>query len=85
METGMRMKMEAAAPFAGMVMVECAQVGLMIASKQAMSTGMSNLVFVLYSNALAALVLLPFSFFFHRSLFSHHFFSNNIVPLKIAP
>lgn len=53
-------------PTVGMVMAECAQVGLMMFSKAAMSNGMSNLIFVFYSNALASLVLLPISFFFHR-------------------
>ncbi|PON98897.1 Plant-drug/metabolite exporter [Trema orientale] len=54
-------------PTVGMVMAECAQVGLMIFSKAAMSDGMSNLVFIFYSNALAALILLPSSLLFHRS------------------
>ncbi|KMT07306.1 hypothetical protein BVRB_6g149350 isoform A [Beta vulgaris subsp. vulgaris] len=56
-----------AAPYIGMLMAECCQVGLMIISKQAMSAGMSTFVFVCYSNAFASLILLPFSFFFHRS------------------
>ncbi|XWS63633.1 hypothetical protein CRYUN_Cryun06bG0117600 [Craigia yunnanensis] len=51
----------------GMVMAECVQVGLMILGKAAMSHGMSNFVFVFYSNALASLILLPSSFLFHRS------------------
>lgn len=54
------------APVIGMMMAECAQVGLMFAGRAAMSNGMSNLVFVFYSNALASLVLLPASFLFHR-------------------
>lgn len=58
--------MKNSAPFVGMVMAECAQVGLMILSKQAMATGMSSLVFVLYSNCLASLILLPCSLL-HRS------------------
>ncbi|XP_042497001.1 WAT1-related protein At5g40240-like [Macadamia integrifolia] len=49
-------------PYAGMVMVECMDVGLTTLSKAAMSRGMSHYVFVFYSNALATLVLLPFSF-----------------------
>ncbi|XP_061992614.1 WAT1-related protein At3g28050-like isoform X2 [Rosa rugosa] len=57
----------AALPIVGMVLAECAQAGLMIVSKAAMSTGMNNLIFVCYSNALAAFVLLPTSLFFHRS------------------
>ncbi|KAJ6910965.1 hypothetical protein NC652_021569 [Populus alba x Populus x berolinensis] len=61
------MGLKAAVPFVGMVMAECAQVGLMILSKAAMSDGMTNFIFVLYSNALASLILLPSSFFLHRS------------------
>ncbi|CAN1852768.1 WAT1-related protein At3g28050 [Linum perenne] len=49
-----------------MIMAECAQVGLMIVSKQVMSQGMSSFIFVLYSNFLASLVILPFSLIFHR-------------------
>ncbi|WCJ21692.1 nodulin MtN21 /EamA-like transporter family protein [Euphorbia peplus] len=57
-----------ALPFVGMIMVECAQVGLMSISKLAMSQGMmSSFIFVFYSNALASLVLLPVSLLFHRS------------------
>lgn len=59
--------MKSAVPFVGMIMAECAQVGLMILSKIAMSSGMSNLVFVFYSNALATLLLLPSYFLFYRS------------------
>ena len=55
-----------ALPFVGMVMAEFAQVGLMIVGKQAMSKGMSNLVFIFYSNAFASLILLPSSLLFHR-------------------
>ncbi|XWS34847.1 hypothetical protein CRYUN_Cryun21dG0072200 [Craigia yunnanensis] len=58
---------EIALPMVGMVMAECAQVGLMIMGKAAMSHGMSNFIFVFYSNALASLILLPSSFLFHRS------------------
>ncbi|XP_021293104.1 WAT1-related protein At3g28050-like isoform X2 [Herrania umbratica] len=58
---------EIALPLVGMVLAECAQVGLMIMGKAAMSHGMSNFVFVFYSNALASLILLPSSFVFHRS------------------
>ncbi|GAV90031.1 EamA domain-containing protein [Cephalotus follicularis] len=56
-----------ALPCVGMVLAECAQTGLIIVSKAAMSHGMSNLIFVFYSNALASLILLPFSFLVHRS------------------
>ncbi|XP_074309824.1 WAT1-related protein At3g28050-like [Silene latifolia] len=58
-----------AGPYIGMIIAECCQVGLLLISKQAFTlTGMSNFVFVTYSNALASLILLPFSFFFHRSV-----------------
>jgi hypothetical protein len=53
-------------PIVGMVMAECAQAGRMILGKAAMSNGMSSFVFVLYSNAIACLILLPSSFLFHR-------------------
>ena len=55
-----------ALPFVGMVMAEFAQVGLMIVGKQAMSKGMSNFVFIFYSNAFASLILLPSALLFHR-------------------
>ncbi|KAJ4847067.1 hypothetical protein Tsubulata_015753 [Turnera subulata] len=64
---GRRITKAGALPYIGMVMAECAQVGLMIVSKVAMSDGMSSFIFVLYSNALASLILLPSSFLFHRS------------------
>uniref|UniRef100_A0A2P2JWK8 WAT1-related protein At3g28050 isoform X2 n=1 Tax=Rhizophora mucronata TaxID=61149 RepID=A0A2P2JWK8_RHIMU len=63
----MNMEAKVALPFMGMVMAESAQVGLMIISKAVMSKGMSNLIFVFYSNALASLILLPSSLLFHRS------------------
>ncbi|KAL9251193.1 WAT1-related protein [Drosera capensis] len=47
---------EIAAPYVGMIMAECAQVGLIILSKQALSSGMSSFVFVTYSHALVALI-----------------------------
>ncbi|MBA0558606.1 hypothetical protein Golob_015618 [Gossypium lobatum] len=56
----------ASAPFAAMVAVECLDVGLTTLSKAAMSKGMSHFVLVVYSNALASLILLPAAFFFTR-------------------
>jgi len=53
-------------PFVGMIMAEFAQVGLIILSKQAMAQGMTNFIFIFYSNAIAALLLLPTSFLIHR-------------------
>uniref|UniRef100_A0A2N9G642 WAT1-related protein n=1 Tax=Fagus sylvatica TaxID=28930 RepID=A0A2N9G642_FAGSY len=54
-------------PFAAMVMVQCLDVGLTTLSKAAMSKGMSHYVFVVYSNALATLILLPTSFIINRN------------------
>lgn len=72
-----------AAPYIAMLMAECCQVGLMIISKQAMNTGMTTFVFVSYSNALASLILLPFSLFFHRSPPFSHFPSISSISLKL--
>ncbi|XP_057950124.1 WAT1-related protein At5g40230-like isoform X2 [Malania oleifera] len=52
---------------AAMMAVECLEVGSHTLSKAAMSRGMSNFIFVLYDNALAALLLVPASFFFYWS------------------
>ncbi|XP_019456817.1 PREDICTED: WAT1-related protein At5g40240-like isoform X2 [Lupinus angustifolius] len=53
-------------PFAAMVIVECLDVGLTTMSKAAMSKGMNHFTFVVYSNALATLILIPSSFFIKR-------------------
>ncbi|KAL8035756.1 hypothetical protein ABFS82_12G114500 [Erythranthe guttata] len=57
----------AVVPYVGMVVVQIAQVGLMVAGKIAMSTGMTTFAFIFYSNALASLILLPITFFIYRS------------------
>ncbi|EPS67353.1 hypothetical protein M569_07421, partial [Genlisea aurea] len=54
-------------PYLGMVLSTTAQVGLIIISKRALASGMSNYTFVAYSNALAALLLLPLSLLVHKS------------------
>ncbi|KAL1556717.1 WAT1-related protein-like protein [Salvia divinorum] len=56
-----------ATPYLGMVLASTAQVGLIIISKSALASGMTNYTFVAYSNALAALILLPLSLLVHRS------------------
>ncbi|KAG8366183.1 hypothetical protein BUALT_Bualt17G0050100 [Buddleja alternifolia] len=61
------MGMENALTYVGMVMVQLAQVGLMIAGKMAMANGMTTFTFTFYSNAFASLILLPISFFIYRS------------------
>ncbi|MFS8031583.1 putative EamA domain-containing protein [Helianthus anomalus] len=53
--------------YAGMVATQVAQVLLMIVSKEAIADGMTSYSFIFYSNAIASLILLPFSHLFHRS------------------
>ncbi|GFZ17488.1 nodulin MtN21 /EamA-like transporter family protein [Actinidia rufa] len=50
-----------------MVMVECFGVGLTTLSKAAMTKGMSHFVFVVYSDAIATLILLPSAFLLTRT------------------
>ena len=66
-EMGIRSCLLGLLPFAAMVMIECLDVGLTTLSKAAMSRGMSNYVFVVYSHALATLILFPSSFIINRS------------------
>ncbi|XP_027076372.1 WAT1-related protein At5g40240-like [Coffea arabica] len=53
-------------PFTAMVTVECVSVGLSTIFKAATLKGLNYRVFMLYSNGLSALILLPLCFFFHR-------------------
>ncbi|KAK8673536.1 hypothetical protein V6N13_111865 [Hibiscus sabdariffa] len=52
-----------AVPFVAMITVECTDVGLSVISKAALSKGMSNMVSVVYFNALGTLILLPYFIF----------------------
>lgn len=62
-----RMGMESSAiPFFAMVVMELAQVGLMVAAEAAMATGMTAFTFITYSNLLACLILIPTSILIHR-------------------
>lgn len=61
------MGVESALPYVAMVICQFAQVGLLIASKEAMKTGMTTFVFTFYSSAFASAILLPSSFLFYRS------------------
>ncbi|KAF8399294.1 hypothetical protein HHK36_015159 [Tetracentron sinense] len=54
-------------PFTALVMTECTNVGLNTIFKAAMFRGMNQIVFIVYSYALASLILLPSSFIFHRA------------------
>ncbi|XP_059448124.1 LOW QUALITY PROTEIN: WAT1-related protein At1g70260 [Corylus avellana] len=51
-------------PFMVMVAMEGCTIGLTIFAKTAITNGMSPFVFVVYTNALASLLLLPFTFIF---------------------
>ncbi|KAM7512431.1 hypothetical protein LguiB_011306 [Lonicera macranthoides] len=51
-----------AAPMVAMITVECTDVGLSTLCKEAITKGMSNLVFIVYYNALGTIILLPFVF-----------------------
>lgn len=47
-----------------------------------MATGMTNLTFVAYSNALAALILLPLSLLVHRLVLITQFYAIQSEPLR---
>ncbi|KAL0305041.1 UNVERIFIED_CONTAM: WAT1-related protein [Sesamum angustifolium] len=53
-------------PCAAMVVVEGCIIGLTIMASTSMSKGMSPYVFVVYTNALGSIILLPYSFFFDK-------------------
>ncbi|KAH6757791.1 hypothetical protein C2S51_038633 [Perilla frutescens var. frutescens] len=57
----------AAVPYIGMVIVQFAQVGLMVAGKVAIANGMTTFTFIFYSNIMASLILLPICVSIHRS------------------
>ncbi|KAB1200309.1 hypothetical protein CJ030_MR0G007659 [Morella rubra] len=56
-----------AVPFTVMVAMEACTIGLTILAKTAITNGMSPFVFVVYTNAIATILLLPYSFMFHCS------------------
>lgn len=54
-------------PCTAMVIIEMCTIFLTIMASTAMSRlGMSSFVFVVYTNALSSIILLPFSYFYHR-------------------
>ena len=71
-------------PLTAMVTMECANVGLNTLFKGATLNGMSYHVFVVYSYAVAALLLLPSPFCSHRSLSLLCFFQTQFIPIKMA-
>ncbi|KAK8529469.1 hypothetical protein V6N13_102384 [Hibiscus sabdariffa] len=54
------------APFTVMVIMESCTIALTILAKTALTGGLSPFVFVVYTNAVASSLLLPFSFLYHR-------------------
>ncbi|KAJ9564811.1 hypothetical protein OSB04_000777 [Centaurea solstitialis] len=72
----MKSFMEKALPFLAMVMVECGEVGMITLGKAAMNNGLSNLVYVVYYNALGTVLLLP-NFVIHSC-------RNNRRPLTLS-
>ncbi|KAG2322324.1 hypothetical protein Bca52824_015537 [Brassica carinata] len=62
----MEVKVREFVPFVAMVIMEACTIALTIMAKTALTGGMSPFVFVVYTNALGSILLLPFSFFFHR-------------------
>lgn len=53
-------------PFIVMVIMEGCTIGLTILAKTAITNGMSPFVFIVYTNALATIILLPCSFLLHN-------------------
>ncbi|PIN23557.1 hypothetical protein CDL12_03720 [Handroanthus impetiginosus] len=53
-------------PFVAMVAAECTTVGSSTVYKAAVSKGLSYHIFMLYSYAISALVLIPLAYIFHR-------------------
>ncbi|XP_034682306.1 WAT1-related protein At1g70260-like [Vitis riparia] len=62
-----RMRLWEVIPFSVMVLMEGCTVGLTIMTKTVMAKGMSQFVFVVYSNALSSIILLPYSLMFRRT------------------
>ncbi|KAL1215341.1 WAT1-related protein [Cardamine amara subsp. amara] len=54
-------------PFIAMAIMEACTIALTIMAKTALTGGMSPFVFVVYTNAFGSILLLPFSFFFHKN------------------
>ncbi|KAL3636328.1 hypothetical protein CASFOL_020875 [Castilleja foliolosa] len=64
---GLKVVLGEVLPCAAMVTVEGCVIGLTIMANTAMARGMSPFVFVVYTNALGSIILIPFSFFYHRA------------------
>ncbi|KAK4477398.1 hypothetical protein RD792_016619 [Penstemon davidsonii] len=53
-------------PFAALVTAECTNVGVNILYKAAVTKGLSYHVFMVYSYAISALIMIPLAYFIHR-------------------
>lgn len=72
-------KLGEGAPFTVMVIMEGCTIALTIMAKTVMSRGMSPFVFVVYTNALGTLILLPYSFLYHRERAEQPLFTLPVV------
>ncbi|CAA7014359.1 unnamed protein product [Microthlaspi erraticum] len=63
----MKVRKDEFMPFVAMVIMEACTIALTIMTKTALTGGMSPFVFVVYTNAFGSILLLPFSFFFHKN------------------
>lgn len=79
---GVGSKLGEVAPFTVMVIMEGCTIALTIMAKTVMSRGMSPFVFVVYTNALGTLILLPYSFLYHRERSTH---THTLIYLYIFP
>ncbi|KAK1415720.1 hypothetical protein QVD17_31505 [Tagetes erecta] len=61
------LNMKSALPSTAMVITQVALVGSTLAQKKAIQTGMHNLVYIFYTNAITSFILLPLAFFNYRS------------------
>ncbi|XP_024009634.1 WAT1-related protein At1g70260 isoform X2 [Eutrema salsugineum] len=62
-----KVRREEFVPFVAMAIMEACTIALTIMAKTALTGGMSPFVFVVYTNAFGSVLLLPFSFFFHKN------------------
>lgn len=69
--------------FTALVSVECTNVGMNTLYKVALTKGLNFHVYMAYSYAISAIILLPLAFFFHRSIIFPKFSPiKPPVPLK---
>ncbi|KAG9160565.1 hypothetical protein Leryth_020712 [Lithospermum erythrorhizon] len=66
-------------PCISMLLVEACTIFLTIAASTAMARGMSPFVFVVYTNALASIILLPYSFISDRDKIQRPLFTSHLL------